>query len=314
MDEFIKHRLNIFLAEYPLYKQFLAVEKYEPHSEGYTNPTYLHGETFDYFCDFENEIKTFELTIPEKVKEFWGNKIEGTVPEEVFEENDKLFYIEHFTGICKSCNKYKIEFLLKIWSDEKIPKREFLQLSKMISNNKNGIKEIKANIYIEKIGVYPEIVPKVDKSVTKHFDRETNNWYFKAIKALNENFGIGSFAYFRRIVEKELIQIINELSQLETEESEKIKSLLKKYNETDKAYLIYENIFDYLPNSLKGLGDNPFQLLYKQTSKGLHNLTEKECLERAHNINQLLKFVIRKLNEEKSEILEIRQIIKELKK
>ena len=78
--------------------------------------------------------------------------------------------------------------------------------------------------------------------------------------------------------------------------------------------MIYENIFDYLPSSLKGLGDNPFQLLYKQTSKGLHNLSEKECLERAHNINQLLKFVIRKLNEEKSEILEIRQVIKELKK
>ena len=133
MDEFIKHRLNIFLAEYPLYKKFLAVEKYEQHSEGYTNPMYLHGETFDYFCDLENEIKTFELTIPEKVKEFWGEKIEGIVPNEVFDKNDKLNFIEHFIGICKSCNNYKIHFLLKIWSDEKIPKSEIRQLSKSTS-------------------------------------------------------------------------------------------------------------------------------------------------------------------------------------
>jgi hypothetical protein len=312
LNEFIKHQLNIFLEEYPLYKNFLAVEKYEPQCEGYTNPIYLHGETFDYFCENENEIKTFELTIPKKTIDYWGKKTEGNIPNEVFNSNDKLNYTEHFTGICKSCKKYNIDFLLQIWSDEIIPKREIPSISKIIENHKNGAKDKTANIYIQKIGVYPEIKPSIDKTILKYFDRETSNWYFKAVKSLNENFGIGSFAYFRRIVEKELIQIINDLSHLDSSDSLKIQGLLSKYNETDKIYLIYENIFEYLPSSLRGLGDNPFQLLYKQTSKGLHNLSESECLKRASNINILLKFVILKINEEKSEILKIRNIIKEL--
>lgn len=314
MEQFIKHRLNVFLAEYPLYKVFLAVEKYEPHSEGYTDPTYFLNETFDYYCEMEKETKLFELTIPERVKEFWGNKIAGIIPNEVFDNNKKLNFTEHFIGICQSCKEYQMDFLLRTWSDEEIPKREVLQLSKMIEDHKRKIPERQANIYMQKIGVYPEVIPRVDKSITKHFDRETNIWYFKAIKALNANFGIGSFAYFRRIVEKELIQIINDLSHIDTPESEKIKVLLNKYNETDKVHLIYDNIFEYLPYSLKGLGDNPFQLLYKQISQGLHNLSEEDCLKRASNINQLLKFVICKINEENSEILKIREVIKELKK
>jgi hypothetical protein len=314
MNESTIHKLNIFLQEYPLYREFLAVEKYENYCEGYTNPLDIQGQTFDYYCDLEKDIKTFELIVPEKSRNFWGEKPGHQIPEELFNEEHKLNFIEHFTGICKSCNKNKVEFLLKISSDDVVSKSKLPSINRIIENNKKGIVEIKPSIYIQKIGVYPELKPEIDKTISKYFDRETNNWYFKAIKSLNENFGIGSFAYFRRIVEKELIKIINDLSHIESEESNHIKELLEKYNKTEKVYHIYENIFEFLPSSLKGLGDNPFQLLYKQTSKGLHNLSEQECLKRANNINQLLKFVIIKINEEKSEILKIRQVIKDLKK
>jgi hypothetical protein len=314
MNETITHKLGVFLTEYPLYKEFLAVEKHESGSESYTDPTDLQGQTFDYFCELENAVKTFELTIPKNTEEFWGQKPGHLIPNELINSSEKLYFVEHFFGICKSCKTHKIEFLLKVWSDDKIHKSRLPSISRIIENNKKGITEIKPNIYIEKLGIYPKIKSTIEKSISKYFDRETNNWYFKALKSLNENFGIGSFAYFRRIVEKELIKIINDLSLLESEESIQIKELLKKYNKTEKIYLIYENIFDFLPASLKGLGDNPFQLLYKQTSQGLHNLSEQECLKRANNINQLLKFVIIKINEEKSEILKIRQVIKELKK
>ena len=314
MREIIINSLSIFLTEYPLYKEFLAVEKYEPSYGGYTDPIELQGQTFDYFCELENDIKTFELTIPEITEGFWSEKPGHVIPKELLNDLQKLYYVEHFYGICKSCKKNRIEFLLKVWSDDKIPNGKIPSLSRVIGNTKNGIEEIKPNIYIQKLGIYPEIKPLINKSISKYFDRETNNWYFKAIKSLNENFGIGAFAYFRRIVEKELIKIINDLSLIESEDSIKIKELLNKYNKTEKIYLIYENIFEFLPHSLKGLNDNPFQILYQQTSKGLHNLSEQECLKRANNINQLLEFVIKKMNEEKSEILKIRQVIKELKK
>lgn len=61
------------------------------------------------------------------------------------------------------------------------------------------------------------------------------------------------------------------------------------------------------------LGDNPIKLLYNQTSNGLHSLTEEECLEKAQKILTLLEFVIKKINEEKSEIKELKDTIKGLK-
>ena len=46
------------------------------------------------------------------------------------------------------------------------------------------------------------------------------------------------------------------------------------YVENKKVSTIYNNIFQYLPNSIIGLGVNHIKLLYNQTSEGLHSLTE----------------------------------------
>lgn len=312
-----KHKLNDFLSNFPLYKEFKVVENYVRTCEGYTDPTYFHGETFEYFCEEENEIKTFELQLPEQSKDFWGGKIASIIPNEVFNEKDLLDYTHNFVGECKSCKKYHIHFLLHTWSDKTIPKNE----DHIIRINPETNKEIsidefnpdRANIFIEKVGIKPEKKIEVDKFITQHFDRESNNWYYKAIKSFKDNLGIGAFAYFRRIIEKELLKIVEDISKLESSDK-KIKQLLKEYKASNKVYSIYENIFSLLPKSLQSLGFNPIQTLYQQTSEGLHSLTENECLERAENINIVLKFVIKKLNEEQSEILEIREALKKLNK
>jgi len=312
-----KEKLNKFLSEYPLYKEFIAIQDYSITCKGYTDPFDIHGETFNYYCEDEDDIKTFELTISNSSIDYWGAFPEGRIPKIVYNDKKEINYIEHFTGVCKSCNKYHVDFLLHIWSDKQIPENEILMLSHMINKSDEVIKkmtESDAKIFIEKVGIYPQRKITIDKELSKYFDRETSNWYFKALKSLNDGLGIGAFAYFRRIIEKELISIVNDLAHLNSGCSDKIQELLTKYSQNDKVYLLYENIFEYLPESLKILGDNPFQLLYKQTSEGLHSLTESECLKRADNINTLLRFVIRKINEEKSEILEIRNIIKDLKK
>ena len=41
----VKHRLDKFLAEYPLYKKFHAVENFSRIEKDYSGPFYLHGET-----------------------------------------------------------------------------------------------------------------------------------------------------------------------------------------------------------------------------------------------------------------------------
>lgn len=183
----------------------------------------------------------------------------------------------------------------------------------------NGISTTKspefpdAKIFIEKIGAWPPIKVSPDKLITKHFDRESNLWYYKGINCIQENYGIGAYAYFRRIVEKELIHIINDIKELPSSHTKEIEKLLEAHNANPKVSTIYDNIFQHLPESLKTLGDNPIKLLYKETSDGLHNLTEDECLKKAEIIRKILEFVFKKIKEEKSEIKDLRELIKSLK-
>ena len=77
---------------------------------------------------------------------------------------------------------------------------------------------------------------------------------------MKQNIGIGSFAYFRRIIEKELIKIVEEIKQLPESDTVEIQALLDEYQKYPKTYTVNENIFNYLPNSLKDLGNNQKKL------------------------------------------------------
>lgn len=294
-----------FLTDYPLYRPYLLVENYNSNNSNYTTPHDFIGQTFDYFCGKENCIKTFELSIDNS--EYFGYLDGSEIPKENFIDG-KLNYIFKTIGVCKSCNEYKIYALLNVFSNNEISKKRYSSVTRQISSEKQG-----TNIFIQKIGFFPEIKVLPDKTVSKYFDSESNNLYFKGINALNQNFGIGSFAYFRRIIEKELLNIIESIEKLPDSHSSEIQKLLEKHRENPKISTIYENIFQHLPYSLKVLGDNPIKLLYNQTSEGLHNLSETDCLDRAKKINQLLDFVIKKIYEERSEINNLKNIIKDLK-
>lgn len=311
----MKPSVSKFLQEYPLYKPFKVVENYKRSSKGYTQPNYFAGETFTYFCESEQENKTFEIEIPISIQDYWGNNIEVRIPNELFNSEKHLDYIHHFEGVCKSCKKYRVHFLLHIYSDNKIPDIEggIYSLPAMQSTPvKDEFEEILANIYIEKVGLSPKQNLVLEKSVVKHFDRETNNWYYNAIKSLNQNLGIAAFAYFRRIIEKELQTIVKEISDLNSSDTA-LKTMYEEFIKTGQVYSIYENIYIHLPKSLQALGINPIKTLYQQTSEGLHSLSEEECLERSESINLILNFVIKKINEEKSEILIVREAAKKLR-
>lgn len=303
--------MRTFLSEYDLYTIYELDKEYSPDNGHYTNPYDFIGETFDYYCSQEDSIKTFEIDLDEPNKKHFGEMRGDRIPDECF-VNEKLDFTFRAIGCCKSCNNHEVNFLLHVFSNNPV------------ANIKNNIKNISfqprnnynfpdTKIFIQKIGCYPEVKIIIDREISKHFDRETNIWYYKAKNALKKNFGIGSFAYFRRIIEKELIKIIEEIKLLPDAQSVGIQTLLDEYNNNPKTYVIYENIFQYLPNSLKQFADNPIKLLYTQTSEGLHTLTEETCLERAKSIATILEFTIRKINEEKSTLNDVKEAIKKLK-
>ncbi len=307
-----------FLETYELYKEFLLLENYTLNNEEYTYISEFMGENFDYFCPIENSIRPFELDFSDRIKktitsiEFGLSEYESNrIPDEQFID-EKLNYTFSMFGRCKSCNEYKIHFMFNVYSNN--PISNFRDNYRNVRLDERHYHDFpNTNIYIKKIGCSVESKVEIDKAVSKHFDRESNNWLYKAKKLLKQNIGIGSFAYFRRIIEKELIKIVEEIKQLPESDTGEIQALLDEYTKYPKTYTVYENIFKYLPNSLKELGDNPIELLYKQTSEGLHSLSEEECLKRAKSIETILEFTLRKINEEKSDIKSVKDAIKNLK-
>lgn len=300
-----------FLTKYGLYKEYILLEDYYIGNQDFTDPIDFVGRTFEYWCENEQANRTFELDLDEARKDYFGSHRADLIHDDHFIDG-KLNYIFTAIGKCKSCNKYHIYFDLNVYSNKPIS-NIIDNVHNIAFHKKNTEQHPNTNIYIQKVGAFPEIKRVPNKIISNYFDRETNQWYFKGINALDKNFGIGSFAYFRRIIEKELINIVESIKLLPDSHTAEIQKLLDKHKENPKVSTIYDNIFEHLPNSLKALGDNPIKLLYNQTSEGLHSLSEKECLEKSEKILKLLEFVIRKINEERSEIKVLKETIKGLK-
>lgn len=110
-----------------------------------------------------------------------------------------------------------------------------------------------------------------------------------------------------------MIRIVEDLSKLDRPESEKIKTLLEAFKQNHVMTNLIEGIYDYLPNSLRNLGENPLKVLYGQLSGGIHEFSEQECAEKAKKIDTLLKFVVKKISEENSEVRAARDAMRNLK-
>lgn len=155
------------------------------------------------------------------------------------------------------------------------------------------------NSLLMKVGQYPSVadihigqVKQYDKVLEKPILRE----FTKAIGLAANGVGIGSFVYLRRIFENLVFQAFEEAKKdeaaIEQFESlrmeEKIKSL--------KGYLpsfIVEN------NSIYGI-----------LSKGIHELTEEECLAYFDCMRQSIELIL----DERLELLEKKKKIDEVKK
>ena len=299
-----------FLEDYGLYKEFILHKEYTPGGKTFVIPTDFVGQTFEYKCEKEEAYRTFEIELEQSYEPYYG--IMYNLSND-FIVDGKLNHTFKAICKCKSCKEYHVEFQLHVYSNINISE-DLGRISKPLSNiAQPPPPKIKPVIFIEKIGAFPEINIILNKLIKNYFDSESNKWYYKGINALAQNFGIGALAYFRRIVEKELIHIVESIKLLPDSHTTAIQKLLDKHNENPKVSTIYDNIFEHLPNSLKVLGDNPIKLLYNQTSEGLHSLTESESLEKASKILVLLEFVIKKINEERSEIKDLKEIVKGLK-
>jgi hypothetical protein len=274
-----------FLSEYALYSKF---EVNKP-----ILPVDLHCCTFKFFCKNEKDFQTFELSATsQEVFEELG-RFQMPVPHDSIPKEPQMNFTEHYEGLCKSCNNYTISITIAGFTDK----------------DSNNIKKY----YLRKIGQFPAPEIKPNKEINDFLSEEDKGLYKNALMTLQHGYGIGAYAYFRRIIENEIDRIVQKISELESANKEKISEAIKRHKDLHQKSNLIKAITPYLPASLIEDGDNILLVLYSQLSGGIHSFSDETCLNKASSINTLLIYLIKKINEEKNESGNIKKALKNLK-
>jgi hypothetical protein len=282
--------LATFFKESPLYSKTKFIEGY-PRSTEFDILDFFEEKAYKFFCPFETDYHTF------KIEKNYGNRYilcEKAI-DYYLDENEKISRSFHLHGICQSCG-YKMDFLINVFSETQFKSGEGFPTT-----------------YLKKVGQLPPFERNPEKEVLDYLTDEDKENYKKALSNLAVSYGIGAFAYLRRIIENEIKRIVKDISQLDFENVDKVKKAFADYEQNHQMSNLIDNIYEYLPRSLKEMGDNPIKLLHQQLSGGIHEYSEDECLDKAKKIDVLLRYVIKKVNSEKYELLEVRKAMKGLR-
>ena len=285
-----------FLTTKPLYYKYKVVEKYEGEIGTFTNPLDFVNKSFKFKCPKEDEVQTFKL------KEY-GNTYYGRyddlnlsrLPLFFDKDNGMLDMTFPLLGSCQSCST-EISFLIRITSS-----RSWYD------------KELGIDIYIQKVGQFPGYDITLDSDLERYLTSEDKANYRKALINLSSSYGIGAFAYLRRVLENELVRIVKDVSQLDFEGVEKVRNAFLKFEEDHVMSTLINAVTPHLPRSLMD-GDNPIRLLYEQLSSGIHTLSEDKCMENAILIDIVFKYVVKKVNEEKYQTNTVKDAMLKLRK
>ena len=151
-------------------------------------------------------------------------------------------------------------------------------------------------IKIQKYGERPRKKLERDPLLQNFFSHDSE-CYEKAVVCISNGYGIAAFAYMRRIIERNIHELLG-LIQEDVEGSESESPVLAKLAElrtespmSDKISIANHALPDYLIPS----GLNPLGRLYKVLSEGVHNYDDGECLERAKAIQACTKYLISEL-------------------
>jgi hypothetical protein len=153
--------------------------------------------------------------------------------------------------------------------------------------------------FIYKFGQYPEWEIKMDKNLKDVLGKHSKT-FRKGLVCESQGYGIGAFAYYRRITEEiidELLDFITDL--IEEENKAKYKEALEKTKQTRVTQEKIDFVKDLLPSILKPNGMNPLGVLHSELSEGLHAETDQACLENANHIKSILTFLINQIIQSK---------------
>lgn len=135
----------------------------------------------------------------------------------------------------------------------------------------------------------------------QHFFSHDSEYYEKAVVCISNGYGIAAFAYMRRIIERNIEELLSRIQE-DVEDTGNESPILAKLAELRTESPMSEKISianHALPDYLIPSGLNPLGRLYKVLSEGVHSYNDEECLERTKTIQACIKYLIGELSARK---------------
>lgn len=146
---------------------------------------------------------------------------------------------------------------------------------------------------VTKFGEYPQKALLKNKELSKFFKNDKSE-HHKAVVCLANGYGVAAYTYMRRIVENN----INDLLDLISESVDSSSDLINKISDLKSTSPMSDKIKianHALPDYLKPDGFNPLGQIYGLLSDGVHSLPDEACLEKAKDLQVCLEFLISEL-------------------
>ena len=153
----------------------------------------------------------------------------------------------------------------------------------------------------QKVGQWPAQEVKIPKVVARVLGGHTD-LYKSGLLLEREGFGVGAFAYYRRIVEATIDGLLDKIEAIlpEDERSDYSGRLMevKKQHTAEKRL---EAVSGLLPSHLRPNDVNPLSAIYSALSQGIHSDSEETCLDYAEAIRTSLVYLIEEIDRHKAQ-------------
>ena len=132
----------------------------------------------------------------------------------------------------------------------------------------------------------------IPKRLFQVIGEDNREAFLQARRAIGRGLGIGAYAYYRRIVENtkfDLVDSILKVAKATNAASTQIELLERAQSERQfsKAIELLGDV-SAIPAVLLIDGQNPLTLLHDLLSEGIHQLADRECLQRAQEAEVIL--------------------------
>lgn len=262
-----------FLETYPLYRKFFGLSGISC----WTMLKDIPKPAIHMYCFRCESEQTFNMT-------------------NQYDEVDFAF-TEHLNGktlrlkyVCSSCDFATRLFFVHFEEESQ----------KYIDEKTNEEKEHTV-LYAMKVGQNPSWDIEMDKELEGLLGDHAE-LYRKGLICESQGYGIGAYAYFRRVTESVIDGLLESISDLIAGNEKKIYELrlteVKKEKIAEKKINLVK---DMLPQSLQVSGMNPLKNLYDILSLGIHNMTDEECMEKAEATRSILVFLVNQIMKTKND-------------